>query len=68
MIKKAVVGDSKVVAELAMLLWPDNKIDNLEEISDDIISNSGAVFIYFDETVPVGFAQRGLKNDYFEEE
>ena len=67
MIKKAVIGDSKVVAELAMLLWPDNNIDDLEEeISGDIISNSGAVFIYFDETVPVGFAQCGLRYDYVE--
>jgi aminoglycoside 6'-N-acetyltransferase I len=67
MIKQASVDDSKIVAELAMLLWPDNEINNLEkEIIDYIISDSGAIFIYFNETIPVGFAQCNLRNDYVE--
>ena len=67
MIKQAIVEDSRTVAELAMLLWLDNEIDDLEEeLKEYIISNSGAVFIYFEETMPIGFAQCNLRNDYVE--
>lgn len=67
MIKQAGIHDSKIVAELAMLLWPDNEINDLEkEMENYIISDNGAVFIYFSETIPVGFAQCNLRNDYVE--
>lgn len=67
MIKKALVEDSKVVAELAMLLWPDNEIKDLEkELKEYIVLNRGAIFIYFYEITPVGFAQCKLRNDYVE--
>ena len=67
MIRKAGIEDIKTVAKLAMLLWPDNEIDDLEEgMKEDIVSNSWAVFIYFDENIPVGFAQCSLRNDYVE--
>ncbi|MHB8065859.1 MAG: hypothetical protein ACYDG2_25130 [Ruminiclostridium sp.] len=52
MIKQAVIEDSKTVTELAILLWPDNEIDDLEkEMRDYIVSNNGVVFIYFDGTL-----------------
>jgi aminoglycoside 6'-N-acetyltransferase I len=67
MIKQAGMDDSKIVAELAMLLWPDNEINDLEEeMMRYIISDNGAVFISFIETIPVGFAQCNLRNDYVE--
>lgn len=67
MIKQALVEDSKTVTDLAMLLWPDNEPDELEkELKDEIISNSAAIFIYFNETTPVGFAQCSLRYDYVE--
>lgn len=67
MIKQAGIYDSKIVAELAMLLWPDNEINDLEkEMIEYIISDNGAIFIYFNETEPVGFAQCNLRNDYVE--
>ena len=67
MIKKAGIDDSKTVAELAVLLWPNHEINDLEkEMIDYIIVENAAVFIYFDEAVPVGFAQCGLRNDYVE--
>jgi aminoglycoside 6'-N-acetyltransferase I len=66
-IKQVGIDDSKIVAELAMLLWPDNEINNLEkEMINCIISDNGAIFIYFSETIPVGFAQCNLRNDYVE--
>lgn len=67
MIKQADIEDSKIVAELAILLWPDNEINALEkELVEYITLNKGAIFICFDETNPVGFAQCNLRNDYVE--
>ena len=67
MIKQAGTEDSKIVAQLAMLLWPDNEISDLEkEMINYIISENRAVFIYFNENRAVGFAQCSLRNDYVE--
>lgn len=67
MIKKAAVEDSRTVAKLAILLWSDNNIDDLEvEMMEYITSNNGAVFIYIYENIPVGFSQCSLRNDYVE--
>ena len=65
MMKQAGIDDSKIVVELAMLLWPDHEINELEkEMLNYIISDSGVVFIYFNKTKPVGFALCNLRNDY----
>lgn len=67
MIKKAGIEDSKIVADLAMLLWPGHEINDLEkEMINYIDSENGAVFIYFNETIGAGFAQCSLRNDYVE--
>lgn len=67
MIKQANLVDSKIVAELAMLLWPNNCINDLEkEMSKYIFSENGAVFIYFNKAIPAGFAQCSLRGDYVE--
>jgi aminoglycoside 6'-N-acetyltransferase I len=67
MIKKAEADDSRIVAELAVLLWPGNEINDLEnEMMEYIVSDTRAVFICFGETMPVGFAQCSLRNDYVE--
>jgi aminoglycoside 6'-N-acetyltransferase I len=65
MIKQSCIDDSKIVAELAMLLWPDNEINDLEKEMINYIIN-GAIFICYSETIPVGFAQCILRNDYVE--
>lgn len=65
MIKQAVIEDCKTVAELAMLLWTEHEITELEEEMKDYISK-GAVFICYKKSVPVGFAQCSLRNDYVE--
>lgn len=67
MIKQATIDDSKAVAELALLLWPDNEISDLEkEITNCIALKNEALFTYFDGTMPVAFAQCSLRNDYVE--
>lgn len=67
MIKPACISDSKIIAELAMLLWPDNKINELEkEMMNYIISDSGVIFICFQESIPAAFAQCSIRTDYVE--
>lgn len=67
MIKQASIEEIKIVTELAILLWEDNEIDDLEnEIKEYITLNKGVTFIYFEESVPVGFAQCNLRHDYVE--
>lgn len=67
MIRQASIEDSNIVAELALLLWPDNEIDELEkDIKESFSSNENASFIYFHNDVPAGFAQCGLRRDYVE--
>lgn len=67
MIKKARIEDSKIVAELAILLWPAHEINDLEkEMKNYIISENSAVFIYYNENIAVGFVQCSLRNDYVE--
>lgn len=67
MIKQAEADDSRMIAELAMLLWPYNEINDLEnEMLEYIVSDKRAVFICYSETMPVGFAQGSLRNDYVE--
>jgi aminoglycoside 6'-N-acetyltransferase I len=67
MIKQAVIEDSKIIVDLALLLWPDNTVNDLEEeIKQFIMSNLGVIFIYFNDMIPVGFVQCNLRNDYVE--
>jgi Acetyltransferases len=67
MIKKAAIEDSKIVAELALQLWPSHEISDMEkEMINYIVSENGAVFIYFIENKGAGFAQCSLRNDYVE--
>lgn len=67
MVKQAGVDDHRIAAELAMLLWPDNEINDLEkEMMEYIVSEERAVFICYSEIIPVGFAQCSLRSDYVE--
>ena len=67
MIKRAGIKDSKIVAELALKLWPGHEISDMEkEMINYIDTDKGAVFIYFNETKGAGFAQCSLRNDYVE--
>ena len=65
MIKQALTEDSRIVAELAMLLWPENELDNLEKELKEYI-DKGVIFIYFHGNGAVAFAQCSLRHDYVE--
>ncbi|MGM9974610.1 MAG: aminoglycoside 6'-N-acetyltransferase [Clostridiaceae bacterium] len=57
--------DSVIVAELAMLLWPDNKFDLLEKEFQEVNAEE-AVFISLDKDIAVAFAHCSLRHDYVE--
>ena len=67
MVKKASKKDIKILADLAIKLWPSHTIEELvsdfENLSKD---NRAKCFIKYHEGVPVGFAHCGLRYDYVE--
>ena len=67
MVKKANIGDSRVLAELAVQLWDSHTIDELEaEFSETLNDERSAFYIKYADALPVGFAQCGLRTDYVE--
>ncbi len=65
LVRQANAEDSAKVAELAMLLWPDNNFELLEKELQELGTKEG-VFIFLDENRAVAFAQCSLRNDYVE--
>lgn len=67
MLKKATLSDVSTVAALALQLWPDNEVEELEGGFSSLLKNTEcAVFLLFDGETPIGFAQCGLRRDYVE--
>lgn len=67
MIRKATILDLYAVTKLAILLWPDNEYEELQEEIKNILLNKEAVFfLYFDNDIHAGFAQCQLRHDYVE--
>ncbi|WP_426351298.1 aminoglycoside 6'-N-acetyltransferase [Alloiococcus sp. CFN-8] len=65
MIRQATAEDSAIVAELAMLLWPDNNFDLLEKEFQKVNAEEG-VFIFLEKDMAVAFAHCSLRHDYVE--
>lgn len=67
MIKQAGRMDCSTAAELAKLLWPKHTHEDLnEEMMKFIASEDGALFLFYAEDMPIGFAQCCLRRDYVE--
>lgn len=67
MIKMASDADCNTLAEMAIQMWSNSSIAELEADFSKIISSKAAVcFIKYLDDVPIGFAQCGLRNDYVE--
>lgn len=67
MIKRAKVKDLSSLAHMAVKMWQDSSIFELEEEFKEIIHNDNAVvFIKFVDEKPIGFAQCSLRFDYVE--
>ena len=66
-IKRAKTKDARVLAELAIQMWSNHTLEELESDFKENISKEGSVcFIKFDEETPIGFAQCQLRHDYVE--
>lgn len=67
MIKKASKNDIRIIANMAVLMWTDNSVDDLaDEFSELITKDTAQIFLKYDNDIPVGFAQCQLRSDYVE--
>lgn len=67
MIKQANLENARIASELALLLWPENTVEEfLSEMEELIASDYAAVFIAYDEDIAIGIAQCQLRTDYVE--
>lgn len=67
MIKLAVKNDARVLAELAVQMWNDNAVLDLEKEFEELIeSDKAACFIKYIDNMEIGFAQCQLRTDYVE--
>lgn len=67
MIKKASKNDVRIIADLAVLMWANNSVDDLADEFAELITEDGAqIFLKYDNDIPVGFAQCQLRSDYVE--
>lgn len=67
MIKQAQIFDAKIAAELALLLWPNNRLEDfILEMERFITSETSVIFLAVDADQAMGFAQCQLRTDYVE--
>ncbi len=67
MIKSAVKNDARVLAELAIQMWNDNTVLDLEKKFEELIeSDKATCFIKYIDNMAIGFAQCQLRTDYVE--
>ncbi|PZT48142.1 GNAT family N-acetyltransferase [Helicobacter valdiviensis] len=67
MIIKATKKDVEIVANLALLLWPNHHLKELEqEFLELLESKKSAIFLKYINENAVGFAYVNLRNDYVE--
>lgn len=67
MVKKASRNDIRIIANMAVLMWTDNSVDDLADEFLELITNDTAqIFLKYENDIPVGFAQCQLRSDYVE--
>ncbi len=67
MITRATEIDASALAKLAIQMWSNNTLSELEADFAEIISNENAVcFMKYVEGKPIGFAQCQIRYDYVE--
>ena len=67
MIKQAQISDAKIAAELALLLWPDNVLEDfILNMKSFITGENSVIFLAVDVDQAIGFAQCQLRTDYVE--
>ena len=64
---QAAFSDAAAVAALALQLWPDHDMRELQTEFESLLTDEGAaVFLACVDEAPVGFAQCQLRHDYVE--
>ena len=67
MIKSAEKSEARILAELAIQMWNDNTVPDLEKMFEDLTQSDKAVcFIKYVDNTAVGFAQCQIRTDYVE--
>ena len=67
MIRTANIDDLTDVTNLAIALWPDHSFEELnKEMREIILDNTTLIALYFQNDIPVAFAQCQLRKDYVE--
>ena len=67
MIKSALKSDARTLAELAIQMWRDNTVMDLEKEFEDLsVSDKTVCFIKYVGSKAIGFAQCQLRTDYVE--
>lgn len=67
MIHKATSNDTMVLAELAIQMWSNHTVSELNtDFAEIVKSNDAVCFIKYVDDIPVGFAQCQLRHDYVE--
>ena len=67
MVQRATKNDSRILAEMAVQMWESHTVESLEtEFIETLNSGHSTFFIKYVNSVPVGFAQCGLRTDYVE--
>lgn len=67
MIRKALHSDAAAAAALATKVFTSTATDILREEFEALITNDdAAIFLYFIDNLPIGFAQCQLRRDYVE--
>ena len=64
MIKIATLQEIKVVANLALLLWPDHTLEEMEQdMNHAIVNNHSIIFLAYHNNEAIGFVQCQLRYD-----
>ena len=67
MIIKAGIENIEAIANLAVLMWTENTVQDLVDEFADLVSKEDAqLFLKYYQDIPVGFAQCQLRYDYVE--
>lgn len=67
MVRKAGKQDLEILANLAILMWDSNSVNELiVEFSEIISKGKAQFFLKYKNDIPIGFAQCQLRYDYVE--
>ena len=67
MVRKAGIENLEELADLAVLMWTENTVQDLiDEFSDLVSKDDARFFLKYHQDIPVGFAQCQLRYDYVE--